>query len=221
MMEKLGYRSCFVPSANGVRDVFDSQQYQDLRGRHVRVDGVTQRHKYFSGEHDIAFSLCTDGYLLFGKRGKRSGPSATPIVLQIYNLPPTIRTHLQNLMCVGVIPGPKQPVDWGLFLAPVDDELALLAHGISTFNSLDRMMFLLRAYLLFKLGDMVAVNKILGIRGHNSFAPCRSCHIKGCRNKTIGETVYYVPLNAPRVPELLYRSWRADALPMRTHNDFI
>lgn len=220
-VEKLAYRSQFVASADRVNDVFDSELYQQLLRKHVEIDGQAQPHKYFSGKHDIAFSLCLDGYLLFGKRMRRSGPSATPIVLQNYNLPPTIRIHMNNLICVGVIPGPKQPLDWGSFLVPVDDELAVLAHGLATYDSVEKEMFILRAYLLFKLGDMQAINKVLGIRGHNSFAPCRSCHIKGCRNIIDHDTIYYVPLNAPRMPGAPARAWDPEHLPMRTHNDFL
>ena len=220
-IQKLGYRSRYVPSPDAVHDVFDSMLYQNLLQKHVEIDGVAQHHKYFDGKHDIALSLCIDGYLLFGKRMKRNGPSATPILLQNYNLPPTIRTHMGNLLCVGIIPGPKQPLDWGSFLAPVDDELATLAHGVVTYDCVAKCAFVLRAYLLFKLGDMQAINKVLGIRGHNSFAPCRSCHIKGCRNKTGGDTIYYVPLNAPHVPGEQQRAWPPKRLPMRTHNDFL
>ena len=127
---------------------------------------------YFDGKHDIALSLCIDGYLLFGKWMKRNGPSTTPILLQNYNLPPTIRTHMGNLLCVSIIPGPKQPLDWGSFLTPVDDKLATLAHGVVTYDCVAKCAFVLRAYLLFKLGDMQVINKVLGIQGHNSFAPC-------------------------------------------------
>jgi hypothetical protein len=148
---------------DGVRDVFDSEQYKNLCDQYVKIDGVSYPHKYFSGKHDIAFSLCTDGYLLFGKRSKRSGPSATPIILQVYNFPPTIRTHMIKLICLGVIPGPKPPRDWRSFLVPVDDELACLAHGLVTYDCVAKENFILHGYLLYELGDMVAINKMLGI----------------------------------------------------------
>jgi hypothetical protein len=217
----LGYRARFEPSVDGVRDVFDSEQYKNLCNKHVSINGVPRPYKFFEGKHDIAMSLCMDGFLLFGKRGRRNGPSATPIVLQIYNLPPDIRTHLIRLISLGSIPGPNQPRDWGSYLAPIDDELVALANGIPTYDCIDQQQFMLRAYLLYKLGDMQAINHILGIRGHNAFAPCRSCHIKGCRNVTGGDTNYYVPLNAPRTPGQENRFWDPENLPMRSHNDYV
>jgi hypothetical protein len=159
--------------------------------------------------------------LLFGKRGRRNGPSATPIVLQIYNLPPNIRPHLESVIPLGVIPGPNQPRDWGSYTAPVDDELVTLANGIPTYDCVDQQQFMLRAYLLYELGDMVAINKMHGIRGHNAFAPCRSCHIKGCRNVAGGDRNYYVPLNAPRTPGVEHRFWDPANLPMRSHSDYV
>jgi hypothetical protein len=221
MIHQLGYRMRFAPSVDGIRDVFDSEMYKELCDEFVHVDGAPRSYKFFEGKHDIALSLCMDGYLIFGKRGRRNGPSATPIVLQVYNLPPNIRTHLDHLIPMGIIPGPNQPRDWGSYLAPVDDELVTLANGVPTYDCVDQELFMLRAYLLYELGDMVAINKILGIRGHNAFAPCRSCHIKGHRNATGGDTNYYVPLNAPRIAGQENRFWDPAKLPMRSHEDYV
>ena len=80
---------------------------------------------------------------------------------------------------------------------------------------------MLQAYLLYELGDMVAINKVLGIRGHNTFAPCRSCHIKGCRNATRGDTNYYVPLNTSHTASQENRFWDLANLPMRSHSDYV
>jgi hypothetical protein len=83
---------------------------------------------FFSDPRDIAFSLAIDGFLLFNRR--RGGPSATPLLVKVFNLDPLIRSHLEHLICVGTIPGPKQPKDLGSFLVPFDNECALMACGI-------------------------------------------------------------------------------------------
>jgi len=46
---------------------------------------------YFSNPTDIAFSFCADGTC--SSNVEEMAPSATPLIIQIYNLPPTIRTH--------------------------------------------------------------------------------------------------------------------------------
>ncbi|KAG1743594.1 uncharacterized protein EDB91DRAFT_1236645 [Suillus paluster] len=109
IIEQMAYRHNFVQSDRLIRDVFDGKWYHKLRSRHVVVDGPHDR--------------------------RRGGPSATPILLQNFNLPPQIRTRLENLICVGS------------FLAPFDDERAVLADGD---------------------GDIVAIEKLLNIKGHNA-----------------------------------------------------
>ena len=175
MIEKMSYRSQYQSQPGKILDVFDGAHYQRLLRHRVIVDGVKLNHRHFSGYQDIALSLCTDGYLLFGRQ--RKGPSATPILLQNYNLPPQIRTHLQHLICVGIIPGPRQPKDLESFLSPLDDEAAELAYGVNTFDAVEQVTFDLRAYFLFKLGDIIAIEKFLRIKGHNAIYPCHSCEI--------------------------------------------
>lgn len=87
-VQELLYRHKYRPSKITISDVFDAEHYRELRKKRVTVDGEELPHMYFSGKHDIAFSVCLDGYLLYKRR--RGGPSATPIVIQIYNLPPEV-----------------------------------------------------------------------------------------------------------------------------------
>jgi hypothetical protein len=219
MINKLSYRRDYEPSDNEISDVFDGIHYRTLQQTNVTVDGVERPYKYFSGKHDIAFSLCTDAYLLFKHR--RKGPSATPITIQIYNLPPQIRIHLDNLICLGIIPpGLHQPKDITSFLAPYDDERAQLALGIRTFDASDHTYFDLHAYTIFGLGDIVAIEKFLGIKGHNAYCPCRSCTIKGVRNISGGGKIYYIPLATPNVDHQTRPSVDPHNLPLRTHLDF-
>jgi len=81
-------------------------------------------------------------------------------------------THINNLLCVGVIPGPHQPKDLESFLSPLDAECADLAFGIPTFDAAQKTLFDLHAYFLFKLGDIIAIQKFLGLKGHNVEVAC-------------------------------------------------
>jgi len=215
-VETLLYRHQYLAPTDEISDVFDGELYHQLHSTYVIIDGVEQPYHFFSHQNDIAFSLATDAYLLFGHR--RKGPSATPILIQIYNLPPNIRTHLKNLICVGIIPGPSSPKDIASFLIPLKDDCAKLAKGIVTFDSLARSMFPLHAYKLFELGDIVAIEKLLEIRGHNAFCPCRSCLITGVQNSAQRKTNYYVPLATPKRQTRPH--FAGHALPLRTHVHF-
>lgn len=116
-----------VEHDGGISDVFDGECYRQLRTPKVVVDGTELNHCYFSGEFDIALGFATHSYLLFDRR--RKGPSATPILIDLYSLPPEIRTHLLDLMCCGVIAGPNYPKDEHSHLVSLNDELVRLAIG--------------------------------------------------------------------------------------------
>lgn len=218
MIEIMLYRARFVSSTTNIRDVFDSDWYQKLLHTHVEVDGKALPHRFFSSPHAIALSLATDGFLLFGRR--RSGPSAMPILLQNLNLPPKVRTRPENLICLGVIPGPRQPKDLESFLCPLDDECAKLAQGVETYNASSQEFFDLYAYIVAKIGDILAIEKFLSIKGHNSLSGYRSCEIKGILHPL--QSNYYYPTNFPvthgNQPE---QSWNPFKLPMRTHKSWL
>ena len=219
MVEMLAYRKKYIREPGVLRDVFDSQWYQTLCQTKVVVDGVECPHLFFSGKHDLALSLAADGFLLFNRR--RGGPSATPLLLMNLNLPPHLRTHLENVICIGVIPGPHQPKDIASFICPLDNELAELADGIKTYDAFDHCDFYLHAYCIFKDGDIVAIEKLMNIKGHNGYSPCRSCEIKGVRMISAGGTNYYTPLTTPHQPRQTRISLDPLCLPLRTHDGFI
>ncbi|KAI0368213.1 hypothetical protein BV20DRAFT_922388, partial [Pilatotrama ljubarskyi] len=85
--------------------------------------------------------------------------------------------RLEHLICLGVIGGPKQPKRLHTFLIPFEEECVHLAHGVSTYDALDRSLFLLHAFCILCLGDIIAIMKLLNMRGVNALVPCRSCRI--------------------------------------------
>ena len=213
MIEALSYHAAYDLAKGNISDVFDANHYQWLLCHHVMVDGEKLPHQYFSYSRDIALGLCTDSYLLFRQRCK--GPSGTPILLQNYNLPLNIRTHSKNLLCVGIVPGPHQPKDLGSFLMPLDNECAELAYGIQTFDALQQVLFKMHAYIILKSGDIMAIERFLNIKGHNSIYPCCSCKVQAVCG--LGKT-HYVPLHPPsqhHSERALY--WLA---PLCHHKDF-
>ncbi|KAJ7173918.1 hypothetical protein C8R43DRAFT_1084779 [Mycena crocata] len=102
-------------------------------------------------------------------------------------------------------------------MIPYDDELAKLAVGVPAHDALSGSDFVLHAYNILEMGDIVAIEKCLNIKGHNGYSPCRSCEIKGVRNVTGGDTIYYVPLTKPLVPGQPQKFWSARKLPLRNH----
>jgi hypothetical protein len=219
-IKELSYREKYQAKTGVISDVFDGEHYQNLIRTAVEVDGKKLGHRYFSGRNDIAFSICLDGYLLYKRR--RGGPSATPIIAQIYNLPPEIRTLISRTICLGVIPGPKGPKRIDTYLHAFETECVELAKGVNTFNCVTRSHFLLHAYNLFPHGDMVAIEKFLNVKGHNGKCPCRSCKIKAVNNPDSPDKTYYTPLSHPRKQgeRRPLNSFDPLDLPLRAHKDW-
>lgn len=191
-MDKMDYRHkhCQTRDTEKAADVFDGMLYRELCDQKVTVNGKILPHQYFSDHRDIALGLSLDGFSPFKHRKN----SAWPVILFNYNLPPDLRTHLDHILCYGIIPGPKSVKDVDSFLVPLYDELAQLSEGVNgALDVTEHEFFVLRAYLILLFGDIPAISKLLMMKGHNGYSPCRYCEIKGVRNP--GEKTNYVPLH--------------------------
>lgn len=206
-----------------IQDVFDCTHYRDLLTQKVVVDGQELEHRYFSEPEDIALGLAGDGIQVF-RKVRRGNSTVTPLILINYNLPPTIRTRLENVLALGVIPGPLGPKDTNSFLRPFKEECDELARGVSIFNAATRRPSLLHAYTLFGLGDIPWITKVTCTKGHNAFSPCHTCEIQGVSNPAMPVTIYYVPLAHPhddwRDGAPTRASWNPNRLPLRTEESF-
>lgn len=99
----------------------------------------------FSNTTDLALSFHTDGVKLFKTR---SAFHIWPLLLIINNLPPEERFKRENLLLLGLIPGPQQPKDIDSFLRPLINELKLLQAGIPrVYNGATKNYFVLHAYV--------------------------------------------------------------------------
>lgn len=211
---------CYCPSK--IEDVFDSQHYRALRDTPVTIDGKTYQFNYFAGNTDIALGYLTDGFTPF----KRSKQTCWPLLLINFNLPPEIRFRKENLICVGVIPGPSKPKDPDSFMWPMVEELLSLMVGEPTLDGQRQIMVALRAFLILCGGDIPAVSMIMNIKGHNGYSPCRMCKILGVGVPNSSSTVYYCPLDRSRHPQVLNGSREPSRydprnLPLRTHKEFL
>ena len=91
-------------------NIYNGRKYHSLSGKKVKLDRKTFEHKYFSDPHDVALGLSTDGFAPF----KQHKNTAWPLIIFNYNLPPKIHFHINNILVLGVIPGPKKPLNVGL-----------------------------------------------------------------------------------------------------------
>ena len=158
-------------------DIFDGLHYRSLLREPVVVGDRTLPHNYFSDHRDIALGFATDGFAPFKKRKH----TAWILLIFNYNLPSDQRFQKDNILCAGIIPGPKKPWDADSFIYPLVRELLELANGMSTYDALSNSLFPLHAYVIAGFGDIPAVSMLMHMKGHNAVCPCRMCEIKGIR----------------------------------------
>jgi Transposase family tnp2 len=201
-----------------ITDIFDGLHYRSLLGEPVVVGDQTYPHNYFSDNRDIALGFATDGFAPF----KRRKLTAWILLIFNYNLPPEQRFRKDNILCVGIIPGPKKPWNADSFIYPLVRELLELARGVSAYDALSRHLFVLHAYLITGFGDIPAVSMLMHMKGHNGLCPCRMCSIIAIRMPDSRNKTLYVPLsrrNHPMPTDVV--EYRPENLPLRSHDHFM
>ena len=209
--EKMMYRSRFDSDPSTFEDVFSGSHYKSLTSEYVVVDGVSYPHLFFSDSRDVALGILTDGFQIF-----RRGPNATcwPIIAINFNLPPTERTHIKNVIPIVIIPGPKSPRHMSSFLRPFIKECKELAVGVRAYDASHHECFDLHVYPISAHADMPAAKHLTELKGPNAYCPCRACEITGVRGE--GASVYYVPLGQPKAHGMEELEWDPFCLPMRS-----
>jgi len=199
-------------------DIFNRLHYRSLLGERVVAGDQCLAHHYFSDHRDIALGFATNGFAPFKKRKQ------TMWILLVfnYNLPPDQHFQQDNILCVGIIPGPKKPWDADLFIYPLVQELLKLAVSVSAYDALSHSIFTLHTYLITAFGDIPAVSMLMNMKGHNGASPCQICKIKGIGIPDLQNRMLYVPLSRhghPQATDVI--EYRPEELPLRSHNRFM
>jgi len=191
MAELMQYRAQYKHRAGVVGDVFDGENYQHLQDSPITIHGEMLKDnngnpkgtKYFGDPRDVALGLSTDGFTVHGF-------TFWPLIIFLYNLPPTIRFLLENIFALGIIPG--KPVLIDTFLWPFLQELWKLSVGVTAFDILSSQSFILRAFLILIFGDIPAIAMLMRMKGHNGISPCRACPIIATPLRRGKRVTYYV-----------------------------
>ena len=106
---------------------------------------------------------------------KHTEYSIGAIYLTLMNLPRSIRFRQENVMLIGLLPGPREPKnDLNTFLAPLVHELQKLWNGMEMhINSVGVVK--LRCALLCVACDIPASRKVCGFLGHSADLGCSKC----------------------------------------------
>lgn len=199
-----------------ISDIYDSELYRTLCNSAVVVDGKKLSYKFFEDARDVLLVCMTDGFQVF----KRAKHTAWPLILVNMNLDPSIRYQWDNVICIGLIPGPKKPKNFNSFMWVLTEEMAQAAHGIRTYDALSDSLFWLRIFAPYGSGDMPAIAcAFTCTKNHNAKYPCRFCPIEGVRITNSKNRIHYVPITRP--PNYPQAVLRADQLPSVSHEQFI
>jgi hypothetical protein len=106
------------------------------------------------------------------------------IYATILNLPRSTRYKPENVMLLGVVPGPDEPeLTINGFLRPIVDDLLRLERGIRMPTALCPSGRLVRALLALVTADTPAGKKVCGYTAHSSTHGCNFCNKLFARNR--------------------------------------
>lgn len=146
-----------------LQDVYDGKIWKEFQVH----DGVP----FLSLPHNFAFTINLDWFQPF----KHSTYSIGAIYLTIMNLPRTVRNKQENVLLVGLLPGPSEPSNINGYLKPLVNELNELWQGkeLKIYNAAGTR--LVRCALLCASCDLPAGRKLCGLLSYNAHKGCSRC----------------------------------------------
>lgn len=142
---------------NTLSDIYDGKVWKAF----LDIDGVP----FLSLPYNFALTLNIDWFQPF----KHSTYSAGAIYIAIQNIPRRERYASDNIILVGIIPGPHEPKKhMNSYLRPMVDELKALWNGV-IMQPASGVPVLVRSALICTSCDIPASRKVSGFVGHSAY----------------------------------------------------
>ena len=155
-------------------DIYDGSLWKEF----MEYNGVP----FLSVPYCFALSLNVDWFQPY----KHTQHSIGVLYIAIQNLPREVRFLVDNVIIVGIIPGPHEPPkNINSFLAPLVDELQDLWKGVFVNINANNLVSI-RAALICVSCDIPAARKVCGFVGHNAYQGCNKC-LKSFPTESFGE----------------------------------
>ena len=138
---------------------------------------------FLSGPYAYGLMMNIDWFKPF----KHLKYSVGAIYLTVMNLPRTLRFKQENVLLVGIIPGPREPaLSINSYLTPLIDELLSFLKGVPM-NVHGKGVHTIRCALLCLACDTPACRKAAGFLSHSATLGCSKCLKKfpgpvGCKD---------------------------------------
>ena len=119
--------------------------------------------------------------------------SVGAIYIAILNFPRRLRYRRENMVLIGIIPGPHEPsLHINPFLEPLVEDLLKLWNGVEMLTTEGKHV--IHAALLCNSSDIPATRKIGGFVGHGALKGCSRC-LKSFKTSTFGDKADYSGFN--------------------------
>ena len=144
-------------------DVYDGRVWKEF----LNVGGQP----FLANTNNLALMLNADWFNPY----KHSPYSVGVIYLVVLNLPRSERYKVENLLLVGIIPGPSEPsLNLNSYLAPLVEELVELWNdGVAVMRDVNQIV--VKAALLCVSCDIPAARKVCGFLSHAARLGCSKC----------------------------------------------
>ena len=157
------WKQSFTLTPSILSDLYDGSIWRDL----VTSDNVA----FFSLEHSLGLMINIDWFQPF----KHTNYSVGVIYLTIVNLPRSIRFKRENVLVVGMIPGPSEPsLTVNSYLQPLVLDLLSLWKGVHFTDSTSKRR-LIRCALICIACDLPAARKVSGFLSYTANRGCSRC----------------------------------------------
>ena len=170
-------------ASDGVlHDVYDGKIWKEF----LDYEGKS----FLSAPFNYAMCLNIDWFQPFDHTQHSEGAA----YITVLNLPRKQRYLQENIILLGVIPGPKEPpLNINSFLRPFVDELLKLWQGV-VMTTKQGVEVLVRAALLCCACDIPAARKVCGFVGHGAVKGCSRC-LLSFPTENFGEKADYTNIN--------------------------
>lgn len=160
MLRRVGFKDLLhngpvKSKSDTMHDVCDGKLYKEFKDNEGQL--------FFQDKRNIGFLLNIDWFNPF----ERSEYSLGAVYLVIVNLPRNVRFDWENVITLGLIPGPKEPsLHVNSFLRPVIDELLSFWEGLLINEGNYKALY--KAAIIGVSNDVPATRKIGGFMAHNA-----------------------------------------------------
>ena len=169
---------------NILADVYDARVWKEFS---------TDKYKnYFKNPGNLLLSINVDWFQPFVHTNYAVGA----LYLVILNLPREVRYKIENIILVGVIPGPKEPhLLMNSYITPLVQELTAAYKGwiIPTKHTIVKSVCI-RLCIGCIVSDIPATRKLCGFLGHSAQLGCSKC-LKKFSTSGFGERMNFAGYN--------------------------